>query len=78
MSRVLIPYALHPLQYPQQGQNYVFNGCMKFLMECVGEKTANMIIGSLPLFLVTVMYRCLTQIKSNGAPAFPKQNLIII
>ena len=40
MSRVLIPYALHPLQYPQQGQNYVFNGCMKFLMECVGEKNS--------------------------------------
>lgn len=28
---------LHPLQYPEMGQNYVFNGCMSFLMECIGE-----------------------------------------
>ena len=39
MSRTLINHIpLHPLQYPEQGQNYVFNGCMKFLMECIGEK----------------------------------------
>lgn len=39
MSRTLIRHVpIHPLQYPNQGQNYVFNGCMKFLMECVGEK----------------------------------------
>ena len=39
MSRTLINHIpLHPLQYPYEGQNYVFNGCMKFLMECVGEK----------------------------------------
>ncbi len=39
MSRTLISHIpIHPLQYPQQGQNYVFNGCMKFLMECVGEQ----------------------------------------
>lgn len=38
MSRTLISHIpLHPQQYPEQGQNYVFNGCMKFLMECVGE-----------------------------------------
>lgn len=39
MSRTLINHIpIHPMQYPEQGQNYVFNGCMKFLMECVGEK----------------------------------------
>jgi hypothetical protein len=29
---------IHQLQYPGLGQNYVFNGCMKYLMECLGEK----------------------------------------
>lgn len=29
---------IHQLQYPNKGQNYVFNGCMKYLMECLGEK----------------------------------------
>lgn len=29
---------IHQLQYPDRGQNYVFNGCMKYLMECLGEK----------------------------------------
>lgn len=29
---------IHPLQYPNQGQNNVFNGCMKFFIECIGEK----------------------------------------
>lgn len=39
MSRTLINHIpIHPLQYPNEGQNYVFNGCMKFLMECIGEK----------------------------------------
>lgn len=39
MSRTLINHIpIHPLQYPQQGQNDVFNGCMKFLMECIGEE----------------------------------------
>lgn len=39
MSRTLINHIpIHPMQYPNQGQNYVFNGCMKFLMECIGEK----------------------------------------
>ena len=39
MARTLIHHIpLHPLQYPEQGQNYVFNGCMKFLMECIGEE----------------------------------------
>lgn len=39
MSRKIIENVpIHQLQYPDQGQNYVFNGCMKFLMECVGEK----------------------------------------
>ncbi len=39
MSRTLINHIpFHPLQYPYQGQNYVFNGCMKFLMECIGEE----------------------------------------
>lgn len=39
MSRTLISHVpIHPLQYPDQGQNYVFNGCMQFLMECLGEK----------------------------------------
>ena len=39
MSRTLINHIpIHPMQYPEQGQNYVFNGCMKFLMECIGEK----------------------------------------
>lgn len=39
MSRTLINHIpIHPLQYPDQGQNYVFNGCMKFLMECISEK----------------------------------------
>ncbi len=39
MSRTLISHIpIHPLQYPEQGQNYVFNGCMKFLMECIGEE----------------------------------------
>lgn len=39
MSRTLINHIpIHPLQYPDQGQNYVFNGCMKFLMECIGEQ----------------------------------------
>lgn len=39
MSRTLINHIpIHPLQYPDQGQNYVFNGCMTFLMECIGEK----------------------------------------
>lgn len=28
---------IHPLQYPEKGQNYIFNGCMSFLMECLGE-----------------------------------------
>jgi len=38
MSRKLIDHLpIHQLQYPYQGQNYVFNGCMKFLMECIGE-----------------------------------------
>jgi AraC-like DNA-binding protein len=38
MSRKLIDHLpIHQLQYPWEGQNYVFNGCMKFLMECVGE-----------------------------------------
>jgi len=38
MSRKIIDnIPLHQLQYPGQGQNYVFNGCMKFLMECMGE-----------------------------------------
>ena len=38
MSRKLIDNVpIHQLQYPEQGQNYVFNGCMKFLMECMGE-----------------------------------------
>jgi len=38
MSRKLIDHLpIHQLQYPEQGQNYVFNGCMKFLMECIGE-----------------------------------------
>ncbi len=38
MSRKLIDnIPIHQLQYPDQGQNYVFNGCMKFLMECLGE-----------------------------------------
>lgn len=38
MSRKIIDtIPLHQLQYPYQGQNYVFNGCMKFLMECLGE-----------------------------------------
>ena len=38
MSRKLINNVpIHQLQYPEQGQNYVFNGCMKFLMECMGE-----------------------------------------
>ena len=38
MSRKLIDnIPIHQLQYPEQGQNYVFNGCMKFLMECMGE-----------------------------------------
>jgi AraC-like DNA-binding protein len=38
MSRKIIDnIPLHQLQYPEQGQNYVFNGCMKFLMECMGE-----------------------------------------
>jgi AraC-like DNA-binding protein len=41
MSRKLIDHLpLHQLQYPEQGQNYVFNGCMKFLMECIGENEA--------------------------------------
>ena len=39
MARTLIHHVpVHPLQYPHQGQNYVFNGCMKFLMECIGEE----------------------------------------
>lgn len=39
MARTLISHIpIHPLQYPQQGQNYVFNGCMKFLMACIGEQ----------------------------------------
>lgn len=39
MSRKIIDnIPIHQLQYPEQGQNYVFNGCMKFLMECIGEK----------------------------------------
>lgn len=39
MSRTLIHHIpIHPMQYPHQGQNYVFNGCMKFLMECIGEE----------------------------------------
>jgi len=38
MSRKLIDnIPIHQLQYPEQGQNYVFNGCMKYLMECMGE-----------------------------------------
>ncbi len=38
MSRKVIDnIPLHQLQYPEQGQNYVFNGCMKFLMECLRE-----------------------------------------
>lgn len=38
MSRKLIDnIPIHQLQYPDKGQNYVFNGCMKFLMECLGE-----------------------------------------
>ena len=38
MSRKLIDHLpIHPLQYPYEGQNYVFNGCMKFLMECIDE-----------------------------------------
>ncbi|MGI6201491.1 MAG: helix-turn-helix transcriptional regulator [Christensenellales bacterium] len=38
MARTLINHVpIHPMQYPHEGQNYVFNGCMKFLMECVGE-----------------------------------------
>ena len=38
MSRKLIDHLpIHQLQYPYEGQNYVFNGCMKFLMECIGE-----------------------------------------
>ena len=38
MSRKLIEnIPIHQLQYPDQGQNYVFNGCMKFLMECIDE-----------------------------------------
>jgi len=38
MSRKLIDHLpIHQLQYPWQGENYVFNGCMKFLMECIGE-----------------------------------------
>jgi AraC-like DNA-binding protein len=38
MSRKLIDHLpIHQLQYPNKGQNYVFNGCMKFLMECIGE-----------------------------------------
>ena len=38
MSRKLIDHLpIHQLQYPYQGQNYVFNGCMRFLMECLGE-----------------------------------------
>jgi AraC-like DNA-binding protein len=38
MSRKLIDNVpIHQLQYPNEGQNYVFNGCMKFLMECMGE-----------------------------------------
>ncbi|MDR0272976.1 MAG: hypothetical protein LBI27_06630, partial [Clostridiales bacterium] len=41
MSRKLIDNVpIHQLQYPEQGQNYVFNGCMKFLMECMGEDEA--------------------------------------
>lgn len=38
MSRKIIDnIPLHQLQYPDQGQNYVFNGCMKYLMECMSE-----------------------------------------
>jgi AraC-like DNA-binding protein len=38
MSRKIIDnIPLHQLQYPDQGQNYVFNGCMKYLMECMNE-----------------------------------------
>jgi hypothetical protein len=29
---------IHQLQYPERGQNYVFNGYMKYLIECLGEK----------------------------------------
>ena len=38
MSRKLIDHVpVHQLQYPYEGQNYVFNGCMRFIMECLGE-----------------------------------------
>jgi AraC-like DNA-binding protein len=38
MSRKIVDnIPLHQLQYPEQGQNYVFNGCMKYLMECMNE-----------------------------------------
>ena len=41
MSKVLIKHVpIHPLLYPNEGQTYVFNGCMKFLVECIcKEKT---------------------------------------
>ena len=31
---------IHPLISMAQGQNYWLNGCMAFLMECVGENAA--------------------------------------
>ena len=37
MRGKIINIQIHPLQYPNQGQNYVFNGCMNFLMECMKE-----------------------------------------
>ena len=39
MASIMINQALvHPLQYPDQGQNYVFNGCMKLLGMCWRKK----------------------------------------
>ncbi|MCL2445451.1 MAG: AraC family transcriptional regulator [Oscillospiraceae bacterium] len=41
MARKLIDHLpIHQLIHNDQGQNYVFNGCMQFLMECLGENEA--------------------------------------
>ncbi len=50
---------LYPLQYPEKGQNYVFNGCMNFFMECI--KTNSLIIGFSLLLREIALCRCLTQ-----------------
>lgn len=44
-SNNIIP-VIHRLVTDEYGENYWFNGCARYVMECLGEKT--MIIGFLP------------------------------